>query len=277
MKAKGMSISKRLSNLAAKEQIPFKHLGTAFLIERLVWRLTTEPSLASKLVFKGGFVGLRVYDSSRYTIDLDALLRKADIEATLKITQAAAEKDLDDGAWFRFERQIDLETQGEYGGIRQTYRAGFGEIPKQIGRAQTINFDLGIGDPVDPVVATTNSLLTGEELSWMVYPIETIIAEKLHALIERGPLNSRSKDIFDLSIFFPKANPKSLRQSIKKCFEYRNTELPKSLSENLKNIDTSLLSRGWASAVASVKRAPDFDATFSKLVSLLERFDQSGA
>ena len=93
MKAKGMSISKRLSNLAAKEQIPFKHLGTAFLIERLVWRLTTEPSLASKLVFKGGFVGLRVYDSRRYTIDLDALLRKADIEATLKITQAAAEKE----------------------------------------------------------------------------------------------------------------------------------------------------------------------------------------
>ncbi len=69
-KAKGMSISKRLSNLAAKTDVQFKHIATAFLIERLVWRLTTEPKLANKLVFKGGFVGLRVYDSRRYTIDL---------------------------------------------------------------------------------------------------------------------------------------------------------------------------------------------------------------
>ena len=276
-KARGTSNSRRLSNLAAKEAVPFRHLATAFLIERLVWRLTMEPKLTGKLVFKGGFVGLRVYDSSRYTIDLDALLRQANINSTLKIVQAAAEKDIDDGAWFCFDHQADLETQGEYGGVRQTYRAGFGEVPERIGRVQTINFDLGIGDPVDPVLAKTSSILTGEELIWMIYPIEAIIAEKLLALIERGSLNSRSKDVFDLSFFLPTAHPQSLRQSVIKCFEHRHTELPKSLSENLRAIDTSILSRGWASAVASVKNAPDFDAAFSDLVLLLKRFDESSA
>lgn len=140
-KAKGISISKKLSDLADKQQIPFKHIATAFLIERLVWRFSTERKLVDKLIFKGGFVGLRVYDSTRYTIDLDALLKRADIDSTLKIARSAAEKDIGDGAWFRMERQVDLETQGEYGGIRQIYRAGFGEIPKQIERTQTISFD----------------------------------------------------------------------------------------------------------------------------------------
>jgi hypothetical protein len=47
---------------------------TVFLIERLVARLIADKKLSQNLVFKGGFVGLRVYDSPRYTIDLDALL-----------------------------------------------------------------------------------------------------------------------------------------------------------------------------------------------------------
>jgi hypothetical protein len=93
-----------------------------------VRRLVADKKLAGLLVFKGGFVGLRVYNSSRYTVDLDALLRKSDLEATLKLTREAAEADLDDREWFRLENQMDFEAQGEYGGIRQPFRAGFGEV-----------------------------------------------------------------------------------------------------------------------------------------------------
>ncbi len=63
-------------------------------------------------IFNGGFVGLRVYDSDRYTVDLDALLLKSNIEATLKVTKEKAEEDLSDGVWFRFENQVDLESPG---------------------------------------------------------------------------------------------------------------------------------------------------------------------
>jgi predicted nucleotidyltransferase component of viral defense system len=203
-KAKGTSVTQKLANLAKKRGARYEHVATEFLIERLVRRLVADKKLASLLVFKGGFVGLRVYNSSRYTVDLDALLRKSNLEATLTLTREAAETDLDDGVWFRFESQVDLEAQGEYGGIRQTFRAGFGELPKKLLKAQTINFDLGIGDPVSPVSSKMMTLLSNEELSWSVYPIETIIAEKLHALVDRGELNSRSKDVFDLVAFLPK-------------------------------------------------------------------------
>lgn len=93
-KAKGVSVTQKLANLAKKRGARFEHVATEFLIERLVRRLVADEKLVELLVFKGGFVGLRVYNSSRYTVDLDALLRKSNLEATLKLTRAAAERDL---------------------------------------------------------------------------------------------------------------------------------------------------------------------------------------
>ncbi len=107
------------------------------------------------------------------------------ITSILKKTAKAIETDTSDGAWFALESQIDLKTQDEYGGVRQVYRSGIGDVPKDIKRAQIINFDLGIGDSVTPgpVGAKTDELIGNDKLSWQVYPIETIIAEKLQALI----------------------------------------------------------------------------------------------
>lgn len=82
-KAKGTSIRQKITDLATKLDIPFQNIQTAFIIERLVARLVANKNLSKHLVFKGGFVGLRVYNSERYTIDLDALLLKADIKSTL--------------------------------------------------------------------------------------------------------------------------------------------------------------------------------------------------
>lgn len=70
-------------------------------------------------------MGLRVYDSPRYAVDVDAIVVKANVESTLKRTREKAETDVEDGVWFRFEDQVDLATQGEYGGVRQIYQAAF--------------------------------------------------------------------------------------------------------------------------------------------------------
>ena len=272
-KAKGSSVRQKLVDLSTKQGVPYPNLETAFLIERLVARLMSSEELRKALVFKGGFVGLRVYNSPRYTVDLDALLLRANLEPTLKRTKDNAELDLEDGVWFRFESQIDLTTQGEYGGIRQVFRAGIGEVLKNIKKAQTINFDLGIGDPVTPkpVRAKIQTLLGKEEIGWSVYPIETIIAEKLHALISIGNVNSRSKDVHDLAIFLPKADPGILLEALAKCFSFRKTNLPESLSEAVQSINTTMLKRGWANAIASVPDASKFDVAFDAVVAELRR------
>lgn len=271
-KSKGESVRQKLTVLSKKIGVQYKNIETLFMIERLVARLIADKKLASHLVFKGGFVGLKVYESPRYTIDLDALLVKANIDDTLKLVKEKAEADLDDGVWFRFEDQINLTTQGEYGGIRHSYRAGIGEVLKNIKKAQVVNFDLGIGDPITPGPQhkQTPSLLAGnDEISWSVYPIETICAEKLHALISHGDENSRSKDVHDLAVFLPKVDGPTLNEALINCFDFRSTDLPKSFHAEIKKLNTDRLERGWASAVASVPNATDFKTAFEKLVKLI--------
>ncbi len=276
-KAKGNSVRQKITDLSKKLNVPFQNVQTAFMIERLVARLVADKNLSKHLVFKGGFVGLRVYNSERYTIDLDALLVKLNIESTLKLTKKNAESDLDDGVWFKFEDQVNLATQGEYGGVRQVYRAGIGEVLKNLDKAQVIHFDLGIGDPVTPgpqKIEVPSLLPKGEEISWSVYPIETICAEKLHALISHGNINSRSKDVHDLSVFLPKADAAILGEALKKCFAFRETELPESFSKAIKAINSTSLQRGWLSATATVPTERDFKEVFDSVarqMALLEK------
>jgi hypothetical protein len=149
-KSKGESVRQKLISVSKKLGVKYKEIETIFIIERLVARLIADKELASHLVFKGGFVGLKIYESPRYTVDLDALLLKTNIDQTLERVKHKAESEMNDGVWFRFESQVDLATQGEYGGIRQSYRAAIGEVLKNLKKAQVIHFDLGIGDPVTP-------------------------------------------------------------------------------------------------------------------------------
>ncbi len=253
-----------------------RDLETVFMIERLVARLIADKELASHLVFKGGFVGFKIYESPRYTVDLDALIINSNIDETLKRVKEMAESEWDDGVWFRFESQVDLATQGEYGGIRHSYRAGIGDVLKNLKKAQVIHFDLGIGDPVTPgpQKQQTPSLLSdNEDISWSVYPIETICAEKLHAMISHGDENSRSKDVHDLALFLPKVDGPTLKEALKRSFGFRSTELPDSFYSELKKLNTERLEKGWVSAVDSIPGAMSFTAAFENVLNCLKDLD----
>lgn len=58
-KAKGTSVRQRLINLSVEIGVPFQNLETAFILERLVARLTADAELQKHLVFRGGFVALK--------------------------------------------------------------------------------------------------------------------------------------------------------------------------------------------------------------------------
>jgi len=109
-KDQARSINKKLSNLAENLSVAFPKVLTEFILERLTARLLMDKDLSSRLVFKGGYVSLRVYGSPRYTVDLDVLLKRGKLEDIVKSAQAVAEKDIGDAVWFRLESTVDLET-----------------------------------------------------------------------------------------------------------------------------------------------------------------------
>lgn len=63
IKAQTASITAKLSALARAKAMPYDRLLTIFFIERAATRLVADPYLAEHLIFKGGYVNVRVYES----------------------------------------------------------------------------------------------------------------------------------------------------------------------------------------------------------------------
>jgi hypothetical protein len=64
----------------------------------------------------------------------------------------------------------------------------------------------------------------------MTYPVETVIAEKLEAIVSLALANSRMKDFYDLYWLLSHISlePDTLRTAIRNTFQNRRTSLPQS-------------------------------------------------
>jgi len=77
------------------------------------------------------------------------------------------------------------------------------------------------------IETTIKSIFTGE-ISLLVYPVETIFAEKLETILSKGDVNSRMKDYHDIILMLREPNLmdlKTLKQSVTATFESRGTAL----------------------------------------------------
>jgi len=63
------SIQAKINRVAKERGATAPQMLTMFLLERAAVRLMVDDKLRSSLVFKGGYVGVRVYNSPRYTTD----------------------------------------------------------------------------------------------------------------------------------------------------------------------------------------------------------------
>ena len=271
-KALTQSITAKLSQLARAQDKPYDKLLTIFLLERAVARLVADPTLARCLIFKGGYVSVRVYDSPRFTTDIDAVLHGLDQTSAVEKIREQMALAFGDGAWFRYEKEQNLVTQSEYGGWRLVFRGGLGDPPEKLLRSQIIDIDIGTGDPVTPAprLVETESLVGNGSLSWQVYPVETILAEKLHTLVARGSANSRARDVYDIDLLLPKADTSTLHQAIQATFIYRGDTLPRNLADDLQAMDTTILERGWDSATGHISGGEGFSATWNELIVQLK-------
>jgi predicted nucleotidyltransferase component of viral defense system len=225
-------------------------------MERAIARLERHPRLASHLVFKGGFVLLKTVETTRFTRDVDALALGIPRERVPDVIDRALKLDLDDGLWFGDLETEDLVDQGPYGGYR-------------------FNCAFQIGDPVTfvPAKQTMPSILSGgEPVSWSVYPLEYIFAEKLQALFSRGSASSRAKDVYDMPIIFAKCDRSSLLKAVEHTFEHRETSLPMSLSQAARSFDLTILRAAWPSVeLADASRS--FEETWRNFVACLDALD----
>jgi hypothetical protein len=109
-------------------------------------------------------------------------------------------------------RVAPIREEDAYGGQRVTLQA-------RIGAARlSVQVDIGIGDAVTPAPEWLEypSLLDLPRPRLRAYPRETVLAEKLHAMVLFGARNTRMKDYFDVHALLREAetNPTRLGDAI---------------------------------------------------------------
>jgi predicted nucleotidyltransferase component of viral defense system len=221
------SVHRRLLNISIETGGSFNLLLNRYAIERLLYRLSLSP-YANQFVLKGALLFL-VWQmpDHRPTRDLDLLgYGDGSAERLIAVFRALCALDAEpDGVTFLPDsiqvRQIRQEQ--EYGGQRITMTAMLGKarIPVRV--------DVGFGDVVLPPAVETEypALLSSPGPRLRVYPKETAIAEKLHAMVTLDLTNSRMKDFYDLwtlSMRF-EYEGRTLQNAINATFDRRQTEL----------------------------------------------------
>jgi predicted nucleotidyltransferase component of viral defense system len=254
------SVHQRLKNAAAGSGQTFNDLLQHYALERFLYRLSVSPH-ASAFILKGALL-LRVWGVSaiRPTRDIDLLGRTTnDPESIARIMREVCEMAVDDdGLTFdastvRAERIAD---DAEYEGIRTLFdgRLGNARIRMQI--------DVGFGDRITPAPEAIEypTVLGMARPRLRAYPPETSIAEKLHVMLQRGMLNSRMKDYFDIwSLSRSRSfDGRTLAEAITATCSRRNTPVdpePVALS------DRALVDpQNAAQWMAFVRRLPGTDA-----------------
>jgi hypothetical protein len=144
-------------------------------------------------------------------------------------TDVLALETVDDGVTFD-ERSLDvapIREDQEYGGIRVVLVAGIGSARVRL------QVDVGFGDAVTPAATTVEfpALLDFPPPRLRAYPRETVVAEKLEAMVQLGMANSRMKDFYDLVVLSRmfEFEGEVLVRAIRATFARRGTALPAGL------------------------------------------------
>ena len=142
---------------------------------------------------------------------------------------------------------------------------------------QVIPLDIATGDPITPeaIKYSYKSIFDESEFNICAYNVETMLAEKLQTICERGVFNSRCKDFYDIFMIYSILNDsidyKLLYAACVKTFVYRNTPFDKERFEEVLTIlrnDDDLHSL-W---IRYQKRSPyAVEVTFDKTLDAFEQ------
>ncbi|HIG30274.1 MAG TPA: nucleotidyl transferase AbiEii/AbiGii toxin family protein [Verrucomicrobiales bacterium] len=227
MKNVAASIKDRLQNVSRSQGCPLNRLLDDFALARLFARVS-ESTYRDKFVLKGAqLFTLWAGVTHRPTRDADFLsFGSPDPRALESIFDeiCALTTSPPDGLKWLPAKAASTQEENIYGGVRIKIFALLGtvRIPVQI--------DIGFGDSITPKAQTAKwkMPLDFPPMPLLVYCPETVIAEKLQAVVILGTGNSRMKDFFDLLWLsrHRKFDGRLLQDAVQATFIRRETPLP---------------------------------------------------
>jgi hypothetical protein len=224
----GASIRQRLLNKAREDKRPFNELLQYYAMERFLYRLSISQH-KDRFVLKGALM-LRVWDSPQFrpTMDIDLLGRTSNEEGRIaaQIGEILTVEVEPDGLDFLVDSvHTELITEeADYKGIRVLFK-GFLDTARI-----NMQLDIGFGDIVlpEPERLPFPVILDSPSPILLCYSKESAIAEKFHAIVKLGMINSRMKDFYDIWLMSRQFtfDHDTLNKAIKLTFAERETPMP---------------------------------------------------
>lgn len=241
------SVRQRLLMLSQKQGDPFDLILTQYGIERLLYRLS-KSRYADRFLLKGAML-FRVWTehTHRPTRDLDLLeTGPSDVEELTAIFREICSTPVEpDGLDFLIEtiRANLIREETAYGGIRVYVEVRLANVRIHV------QSDIGFGDVVtpEPYLIEFPCLLDFPVPHLRSYPVYTVVAEKLEALVLLGEANSRMKDFYDLW-FLSRSfefDGTTLVSAIQATFNRRKTPVPNEIPTGLRDGFSALKTVQW--------------------------------
>ena len=225
----GAAVRARLLKVSKERHEDFTLILMNYAAERFLYRLS-RSSRREQFVLKGAMLfAVLIGELYRPTRDLDLLgvgeHSEAAIEAAIRdIVVTPAD---DDGVSFDLGTlQVHpIREDNRDGGIRAIMEAQLTEARIHV------QIDVGFGDAITPAALDLDfpTLLANMPApNVLAYPTETIVAEKVEAMVELGRSNSRMKDFTDLAMAARRIafDGDALVAAIRATFRRRHTPVP---------------------------------------------------
>ena len=223
------SITQKLRNKAKELDLNYNLVLSKFFFDEFLKIISVSVHRENFMLKGGMLLTFSLGVQNRSTQDIDFLVKGFLIE-TVKLKKILEEilgdtnkKDI----WFEInDTANEIRAEDKYGGIRFHV----------IGHLENIripfSIDIATGDPIYPLPRLERySTILGDVIELNMYPLETVLSEKLQTILTRAEINSRSKDFYDIYAIlknkFEVINIKELKVAVSMTFSYRKTEVSK--------------------------------------------------
>lgn len=198
-----------------------------FYFERILERIS-KSKYRNHIILKGGLLLTSIIgNDDRTTKDMDTTFKgySLNMQEVEKIFKDIFNININDSVTFEIISIKKIRLESNYNGYRLNVLSKFAK------NKTYITIEITTGDIITPKEIKYHYKCFFQDLTIpiMSYSIETIIAEKLHAIIVHGVLTTRLKDYYDMYILIKSNivtfNKQTLIMAIKNTFRNRNTKI----------------------------------------------------
>lgn len=270
--ANANSFKAKIKNIAKEKEIPAQQVQQNYLIEQVL-RLISKSKYKDRFIVKGGYLISHIIGlDKRTTMDLDMTLKgeKLSPENLGTIFTEVLNQEGEEGFQFEFDSLSPIRKKDQYGGFEVKINASFDTL------REVVFIDVTTGDKITPreIRYSVKSLFSDDEIKILSYNLETVLGEKLEAVISRGGASSRPRDRYDLFTLWKlrkdEVNLEVLKEALKNTVVKREAmeELQKWQGQVAEIRSSDYQKQLWMKYQRSFKYAQEI--TFEESVDIVE-------